>query len=1261
MASQRRFTQANALLEAALDIPADRRAGWLDQACAGDHELRERVAQLLRHAEAPDRDGLATGGAWQASTSFDTTETQNLCGSALGRYQLLREVGRGGMGVVYAAHDPQLGRSVAVKVLACGPDDSAAGEATVREAQAAAALNHPHIVTVHDVGEADGRPYLVMELIDGAGLDLRPPRDLDEAVAVALQLCDALEHAHGRGLVHRDLKPANVLALRDQGALHIKLTDLGVARFGDRSAASKRGAILGTPTFMAPEQAQGQPIDGRADLYALGVMLYIWTVGRPPFEGHDALSVVSQHIHAPVVPPRALREGIPAGLEAVIMRLLAKAPSDRYASATALRQALLSADRRDGPPVDVSIDGLTRGCMIGRNAELGRLIDLWGLSQQGRSHLALVCGEPGIGKTRMARELTARARLDRAHVLIGGCYEHEATTPYLAFVEALRRMVPDFDDSALRALLGDSAAELARLAPEIDRRLGGFPSRPRLSPQEERLRLFDQVAQFFRRLASRSGLLVILDDLQWADDGSLALLSDLVHQLAGDRVLFLGMYREIELERHRGLARALHDWTRERAATRIRLERLCRDDTAELIRTLLGHHDVGDDLIAALHRETDGNPFFVEEIVKAMIDDKSLQRVEGQWRQRSTGELLLPQSVKAAIGSRLQHVSEGCNQVLRTAAVIGKTFAFDELAPVVDIDEDPLLDVLDEAVAAQLVAAGRSGSFSFTHDKIREVLYDELNPIRRRRIHARCATQLERRRAEGACVQVEDLAHHFVEGGNDERGLVWAEQAADAARAVCGWNEATRMLDRARECADALGRPEEVARLEERLGDIADEAGEVSSATRHFARALAGDTRYAQEHELTLRCKLAEGLVVVGDPTGRNHADEVLRRVDAASEDDAQIELFARAQQVRARYLHLAGDLKGAVEGLQQALRPSLIGRLQVPVLVRLLSYLAGSYQHLAQFERSDRAAQQCIDIGNRSDEPLGCMLGHEFIMENANYRGWWQRALEHGDAEERLAKQRRNRDRLAWSCYRSMPLLALGRIADASALLEQAFELCRITGERRLQLWLQIEQVGCDLFQGRIARALERIEATMHEADEADLLSHRISARAVAASLWLPRGRVEHAANAARQGYALWKESGSDGLLLIHGSNLAAPLIAAGDWDAAEEILSLQRREATRSAATHRLAQNDFAAALLAERRGDTTRATRLLEQAAEGFARNESVMAGIAVQLEQARLCEGNEQQAAARELREQARQALAATGAAPHLADEPGLHPL
>ncbi len=1005
------------------------------------------------------------------------------------RYRLLAELGQGGMGTVYSAHDNVLDRQVAVKVLTDAGLGQQARARLLAEAKAAARLNHPNIVSVYDAGEAGGVPYVVMELVEGQSLHEQPVRDLDEILFIARQIAAALEHAHGQGIVHRDLKPENVSVSRGARAGtvdRVKLMDFGLAH-SLSSRAAVEGGLLGTIFYLAPEQALGQQVDGRVDLYALGVMLYEMVTGRLPFAGDDPLTVLSQHLHASVVPPRTLRPDVPPALEAIILRLLAKEPGDRYPSAADLLAALeavsvapepAGAPASSRPVASVSLlEQLNRGRLVGRSRELAELRSLWNRARQGQAQLVLLSGEPGVGKTRLANEAMLVARLDGAAVLEGGCYEYEMAMPYLPFVEALRGWVHRQDDSALRQHLeGPTAAELARLAPEIQARLGRLQASAPLPPQEERLRLFDHLARFFQGLAGERGLLLFLDDLQWADQGSLLLLRYLLRALRHDRALILAAYREVELDRSHPLAAALVEWNRDRLAVRIPLGRLGREETAGLLAALFGAEQVTDEFVEVIYRETEGNPFFVEEVVKALVEQGQIYRQEGRWQRLEIGELSIPQSVKEAIGRRLSRLGEDCLEVLYAAAPLGKSFSFRELAAVTGSGEDPLLDALDEALGAQILRAGGGETFAFTHDKIREVLYAELNPVRRRRTHQRIGEALERLYAAEPRAHVVDLAYHFLESGDQARALRYLRLAGEEASRVYAHDEALEHYAQAGELAQVLGLPDEELAIHQAMAGAYELRGPMEQAIAHYEQALSLTT--TPEARAGLKAQIGLVYTGIGDERAAAYLQMALEELDPEGMPAA----VAGALAGMGRLEHYRGRHGRALEYIEQA--RGLAEPLGDPlILTDVYGYLAGAYQHLARYEESMGWARANVRLGEENNLARATMIGYEFLAEDSFVLGRWQDALDYAGLEREMGQTTGAQVRVAWAeLSRANALYGLGELGQSRAAGEACLGLAEATGELRLAvlagvaLALAETDLGRDEPAAAVARlALER------------------------------------------------------------------------------------------------------------------------------------------------------------------------------------------
>lgn len=287
----------------------------------------------------------------------------------LGRYEIVRELGKGAMGVVYEGRDPNIGRRVALKtarrdVLAASGMASEMMERFLREARAAGALNHPNIITIYDTDEEDGTAWIAMEFIEGSDLREmlleRRGLDLGRILEMGAQICDALEVAHRQGIVHRDIKPANILITRE-GSL--KVADFGIAHVTD-STLTQEGALIGTPHYMSPEQFMGQNIDGRADLFSVGIILYELLTGEKPFSG-EALSTVMHHVikTMPVVPSE-LNLSIPQHVDTVLLKAMAKRPQERYASASAMAAALRECKKDNPDPAVLGIDSASAGATV---------------------------------------------------------------------------------------------------------------------------------------------------------------------------------------------------------------------------------------------------------------------------------------------------------------------------------------------------------------------------------------------------------------------------------------------------------------------------------------------------------------------------------------------------------------------------------------------------------------------------------------------------------------------------------------------------------------------------------------------------------------------------------------------------------------------------------------------------------------------------------------------------------------------------------
>jgi len=767
-----------------------------------------------------------------------------------GRYVVKGFLGEGGRKRVYLAHDEKLDRDVAFAVIKTEGLDEAGVARVKREAQAMGRLgDHPHIVTVFDIGEEPGagglgEPYIVSQYMAGGDIDrllgAAANRQLtfDDAIRVAEQVCDGLDHAHSRGIVHRDLKPGNIWLTEDGTA---KIGDFGLAVALDRSRLTVQGMMVGTVGYMPPEQALGRAADARSDLYSVGCILYETLTGRPPFLGEDAVAVISQHINTAPVAVSYHSPAVPRALESLVLRLLATSPDERPPNAAAvsaelkrIRESTSQMSVVEQHPVAsaaaVELQGVAWGSFVGRREEMGQLRGALDNALSGRSSLLMLVGEPGIGKTRLAQEFAVYAGLRGAQVLTGHCYEGDVAVPYLPFVEAFRHYARSRPDDAVRQELGQGAPEVATLISEIRQRFPDIPVAPPLEGEAERHRLFQSVTEFLRNAAAANPLVLLLDDLHWSDKPSLLLLQYLVRGLRNDRVLIVGAYRDVELERTHPLAEVLASLRREPVYKRVLLRGLPEDDIMALLQAVSEEgtdeqNEAGRRLLAAaLSRETEGNPFFVREVLSHLVEEGRLYRDEnGRWTAggiTDISELGIPEGVREVIGRRLSRLSEGCNRMLTLVSTMTGGFTWEALKAVSGEDEAKLLDLLDEALGAQLVherKGDQAGTYDFTHALIRQTLYDELSTPRRVLLHRQIGEALEKLYVANPEPHLTELAHHFFQaapGGDVDKAIDYAQRAGDRATAQLAHEEAAQQYALALQALDLAVSPDQRLRCE---------------------------------------------------------------------------------------------------------------------------------------------------------------------------------------------------------------------------------------------------------------------------------------------------------------------------------------------------------------------------------------------------------------------------------------------------------------
>lgn len=441
---------------------------------------------------------------------------------------------------------------------------------------------------------------------------------------------------------------------------------------------------------------------------------------------------------------------------------------------------------------------LSRTPFVGRAAQLERLSARLGDTLKGRGAVAMLRGEPGIGKTRTLEEFADRARQHGALVLQGSCYDGEWHPPYGPFAEAIlayaREAPKQFGE-----VIGKRAPILARIAPALHDCIADIPEPIPVDKEEERFRLFDAVAQFLIAVSQNQPLVLILDDLHWSDRGVIAMLSHVAHFVSDHPILMIGAYRDAEIDRKHPLSGALASLNRLRSFESLPLKGLEPNELADMLE-MIADSDAPSELVKALGEATEGNPLFVREVLLHLLEEGKILRDGQGWTSKlSIEELGIPEGVRQVISQRLMKLSEQANQLLSVASAFNGAFDFEIAAAVAQLDEPVALSAIDEALDAQLLKPGpKSESFDFSQAMIRHTLYGELNPARRVRLHRRIAEEMERAWGERAAHHAAEVAFHFWQGAaasvGTAKGVEYAIAAANNAETAYAHDDVVAFL-----------------------------------------------------------------------------------------------------------------------------------------------------------------------------------------------------------------------------------------------------------------------------------------------------------------------------------------------------------------------------------------------------------------------------------------------------------------------------------
>ncbi len=1003
------------------------------------------------------------------------------------RYRVLRHLGDGGMANVYLVEDQvRDGRLMALKRLRPGLVDEDSARHLKAEFENLTRLTHPHLAEVYDMGvvETSDTYFFTQEFVNGCNF-FEATRGLapNQLYALVTQICRVLEYIHSRGLVHHDLKPTNIMVTNEEAARAaydigkddlltilaspfayntIKLLDFGLA--GNFTADRGRNKVKGSVHYIAPEVARGDRADARADLYSLGVTLYHVASGQVPFDAGTSLLILKKHLEDAPPPPSAVNPRISAGFEQIILRLMAKDPKDRFERAA---DVILAISRIAGREFEVETRETKRGYVlsakfVGREKEFSLLKT--GLEDvAAKKHInlpafTLIAGEAGIGKSRLLREFRIHCQLQGIAFAEGTGYERTARA-YGPFVEVLKQVIR----------LGPGKDRLSRFGPELVKLLPELAAEQRLKPsaklepREEHLRLIDNLASFLLDVARDRPLVVCLNDLHLADQGTLEVMRYLAANLqlkrarlaAGDegleslpRLHLIGTSR---LEEEGPLAAVLREMEAECPVQMIRLARFGVDGVRELVGGMFGEVKGLDAFADRITAETGGNPFFVQEVMMTLVEKGVVAHERGRWEMGAVdkGQLEIPRTIEEVVHRRLSGLTGDEAAVLHALAAIERPADADLIGAVADVKSPALGECLralerkgfvqrEETDGGSGSARSAKGLHRPAHATIQKVVYGQLGEDARRRLHRRMGEYLERE-SSASRSHVEELARHFLRAGEPERGIKYGLEAGRELMRLYANDQALALFNGLLGIDGLPG---------EKVAEVAALAGEIYRVVGRFDDALA-------------KFEVAVQRLPEGDPRrGQVHA-HMAHIYQIKGDNDRFSDHVARAKEIFTN----AGDRRG---------------------LGVVYSTLGEIFYARTEYDKALRYANVSIGIAEGiGDKNLLCRaLGNVGLF----YRMWaqYEEAIRFFQKGIKTAEEAGNKDELA-RAYGNMGVIhrARGEYDEAARFVERQMSTAVEIGDKRRMANAHANFAGIAMGKGDLDEGMRHYEKALRIAEE--------------------------------------------------------------------------------------------------------------------------------------------------------------------------------